>query len=290
MVKAIKLNDEIDKSGDIRVARDFVMKIISDQDNIRDNCLNSLIYPNTNEHLYCYRHLFENRKNMLSVIASSEQILSAISAGATEIDAFDISRFPKYYFYLKKAAIQGLTPKEYISFFHAEPEHEILPIKSWLYEDKIRKYMDKEGLVFWDYLFSIFFWKTIKEGLCRENHVAYGMQMENNRYLKKKEYYELRAKLKDAQVNIKTGDIRDLIGSYQNEYDVIYLSNIHSYIRRSEFRNLLCNFKTTPDGVVILGLVEGRMGPHSDDFKFSLVNKQPYKFTRENGYITARKR
>ena len=47
--------------------------------------------------------------------------------------------------------------------------------------------------------------------------------------------------------------------------------------------------KTTKDGVMILGIVDGNMSRHSvGNFDFRLLNGQPYKFTRHDGYITAK--
>ena len=80
--------------------------------------LNSAVYETTNEFLYAYRHLFVGQKSMLAPIGSCEQIFNAILEGIEEVDAFDISRFPKYFLYLGKAAIESLTIEEYIEFFH----------------------------------------------------------------------------------------------------------------------------------------------------------------------------
>ena len=77
----------------------------------------TFIYRFTNESIELYKNYLMNRKKVLSVTASGDQILNSILFGSKEIDSFDISRFPKYYFELKKAAIETLTRDEFIDFF-----------------------------------------------------------------------------------------------------------------------------------------------------------------------------
>ena len=78
----------------------------------------SAIYKISNERIQDYHKFLTNKKRMLSVIASGDQILCGILEGTEEIDAFDISRFPKYFLYLKIAGIQALNREEYVDFFY----------------------------------------------------------------------------------------------------------------------------------------------------------------------------
>lgn len=59
---------------------------------------NSFIYRFTNEKINEYQKYLENRKKILTVTASGDQILNSVLAGTKEIDSYDISRFPQYFF------------------------------------------------------------------------------------------------------------------------------------------------------------------------------------------------
>lgn len=289
------LTNKTDPTGDIRMAFDVIEEQApyASHDHYYSY---SKVVPTTNEYLYRYEHLFKNRKNMLGPIASGDQIFSAILAGIDDFEVFDISRFPKYFLYLKKAAVQGLTLEEYKEFFGRRFISEnCLPTKSkyyYLYQDKIRPYMDKEGLSFWDFFFKRYFLKEIYDGLSELNFLTDKVKARNNKFLQQKYYRELRDRLKDVRINVKTGNILDLATSYNSEYDVIYLSNIHSYIGIEGLLYLLHHLNTTPDGVMILAMVPGLWtgDNYIGDVDLRHFNGQPYKFTRYDGYIAGKRK
>lgn len=78
---------------------------------------NSSIYQFSNEDISLYQSYLENKGRVLSVTASGDQVLSSILFGAKKIDCIDISRFPKYYLELKKAAILSLSRDRFLTFF-----------------------------------------------------------------------------------------------------------------------------------------------------------------------------
>ena len=57
----------------------------------------SAIYKISNERTQDYYSFLIGREKVLSVIGSGDQILNLILEGTKEIDAFDISSFPKYF-------------------------------------------------------------------------------------------------------------------------------------------------------------------------------------------------
>ena len=231
---------------------------------------------------------------MLGVIASGEQIFSALLAGIEEIEAFDISRFPKYFLYLKKAAIQGLTVEEYMQFFHDDIRVERVSPKKHtyyhIYQDKIRPHLDKEALAFWDFLLARYNLRTIRNRFYMNTYVTREHQLKNNRFLQPKYYQELRDRLKDARINIQTGNIVNLAKSYDSEFDIIYLSNIHQYINTDELRYLMHTLHTTLDGTILLAMILGSHGPYTCNIDLRHLNGQPYTFTRHEGYITGTRR
>ena len=66
----------------------------------------SFIYKKTNERLQDIGDILENKKKILCVIGSGDQILNILLTNPEQIDAFDISVFPMYFLELKIAAIK----------------------------------------------------------------------------------------------------------------------------------------------------------------------------------------
>lgn len=280
---------------DIKMARN----IIDGKYSPCDNEEYSEVYLYSNEYLSHYAHLFEGIKTMLGVIGSGEQIFSAVLSGVEKIDAFDISKFAKLFFCLKKAAIESLSLEEYVMLFH--PPH-VGPELSTdtrlfqqLYQDKISEKLTPDDLVFWNYLFDNYSWWEILSRLCRvhwANDIRKDIQLKNNKFLDPKYYQELRARLKDTEISCRVGNITSLVSKYKAEYDLIYLSNVICYIEKDKFLSLLGRLKTTMDGLLLLTMVinfdilENRVG----NFDFRKYSGSPYIFTREDGYIIGKKR
>ena len=114
----------------------------------------SEIYLTSNEAMSAIQEYLNDRKKILSVIASGDQILNCILGGTKYVDAFDISIFPKYFLFLKIAAVKALTQEEYVRFFFGSigPEE----IYNDMY-DRIRDYLSGEELEFWDWYNSLFY-------------------------------------------------------------------------------------------------------------------------------------
>lgn len=78
----------------------------------------SQIYIKSNERIDDYIKYLRNKKDVLSVIASGDQIINMVLNGSKNIDAFDISVIPKYYLFLKLGALKCLTREQYLDFFY----------------------------------------------------------------------------------------------------------------------------------------------------------------------------
>ena len=79
----------------------------------------SSVYKVSNEKISAksYQETLSNKKKILSVIGSGDQILNSILLGTNDIDGYDISRFSKYFLQLKIAAILSLSKEEFMNFF-----------------------------------------------------------------------------------------------------------------------------------------------------------------------------
>lgn len=173
---------------------------------------------------------FSNKK-ILTVCSSGDQTFNLIFNDALEIDLFDINIFSKYYFELKKAAINSLEREEFFDFFFNKPfknnvfNFEIyLKIRDYILDDKIR--------YFWDYLFchykgiDLYYSNLFHKINCSKNTI-----IEYNDYLANKENYnKLKFLLKDKKFNFYNFDLFKNEIPNKNKYDFVYLSNIFDYL------------------------------------------------------------
>lgn len=210
----------------------------------------SAVYKISNERTQDYYSYLIGREKVLSVIGSGDQILNLILEGTKEIDAFDISSFPKYFLYLKMAAIKSLSKEEYIEFFY-EVSH-----RSELYDDmydRISFYLDDEISSFWDSLFNFFDWQDIYNStlFSSEPYIA-ANAINQNKFLQcDAAYEELRRALDDVVINVYEGDIFDLSCRIDGTYDLVYLSNIVYYNKPDEYKEMLDEFKLTDNGITL---------------------------------------
>ena len=104
----------------------------------------SPLFRFSNENISEYYKLYNfNNKDVLTVIGSGDQALSAIYRGAKKVDVFDINKLSYYLLMLKKYAIKSLTYNEFITFFNPSTEISIIDElykKINIKEDNIKSY------------------------------------------------------------------------------------------------------------------------------------------------------
>lgn len=219
----------------------------------------TFIYRFTNESIELYKNYLMNRKKVLSVTASGDQILNSILFGSKEIDSFDISRFPKYYFELKKAAIETLTRDEFIDFFvgkHLSSLVGFISCYKGLENDKLKEYysgfnnnMDKDYKEFWDEIFDIY---DINQVFSSPMFLVDDCHFQAlNPYLYDNNYEKLQKNIKNAKVKHYIGDIRQISSMLNKEYDLVNLSNIINYIDSDEYKDILNNLSLSDDGIAL---------------------------------------
>lgn len=219
----------------------------------------TFIYRFTNESIELYKNYLMNRKKVLSVTASGDQILNSILFGSKEIDSFDISRFPKYYFELKKAAIETLTRDEFIDFFvgkHLSSLVGFISCYKGLENDKLKEYysgfnsnMDKDYKEFWDEIFDIYDINQVFYSSLFFSDDCHFQAL--NPYLYDNNYEKLQKNIKNAKVKHYIGDIRQISGMLNKEYDLVNLSNIINYIDSDEYKDILNNLSLSDDGIAL---------------------------------------
>lgn len=220
-----------------------------------DNFINtSSIYRFTNEDITSYYHHLINKKKVLTVIGSGNQVINGILAGTKCFDCFDISMFPEYYLYLHLAAISALSKEDYIKYFLSEDREEVF---SYDFYEKIATNLKDKYKEFWDSLYDynegIDIYKSL---LFRQDFYKEETIIEQNPYLQDNNYEKIKTILRTDPIKISTTTADILTTTFKNKYDLINLSNILSYYFKytkiKEYVNYLkTNFKLNENGEII---------------------------------------
>ncbi len=225
---------------------------------------NSFIYRTTNEQIDKYQRYLKNRENILSIIASGNQILDTIYEGNKNITGFDISTFPKYYLELQIAALNTLGLKDYINFIYGDIDDE----KFDDMYDTIHPILEKEAKKFWDGLLNFFDFSEITASTLFSNEIVYPKNIiERNIYLQSEENYQ---RLKDniQQVNLKyvTGDIFSLAKELDTSYDFINLSSIIYYNDLDKYKERLETLPLIDNGEALTYLYKIKPFKENQDY------------------------
>lgn len=212
---------------------DSAFKIISGYEEY--DLFKSKIYPFSNEILTeILTHFDFNNKKCITVQGASDQALDMYLRGASSITTFDVNKFTKYYFYLKKAAVLAkIEPDEYIDFFYPYHFFDYINYNSFNLKtfDKIVPYLSGDNLIFWSNLFDSFESHYLSSMLLSEDIVPKEVLKNYIHYLKGDNYYELAEKIKDKDIDFKHVNVKDLENNINDKVDYIYLSNIMHYVR-----------------------------------------------------------
>ena len=197
---------------------------------------NSFIYKTTNEDVTIYEHLFKNKKELMSIIGSGDQVLNAIASGIYNIDCCDISVFPKYFLELKIGAIKALSKEEYIKFILDDFDEDLY--------DKTRPYLGKDTLEFWDSLFNFFESYTIYNStLFSSQTYNIDLQIDRNPYLM--DYEKTKKEVEKAHITYYDGDVYDILNQTKKMYDLVNLSSVIYYNQklRETYKEYLSSLK-----------------------------------------------
>ena len=238
----------------IIIAQKIVRRSYCNFNNINNFNLTSGIYRFTNEDISAYFHHLENKKNVLTVIGSGNQILNTILAGSTNVDCFDISIFPEYYLYLHIGAILSLSQEDYIRYFLSEDNKELFSYE--IYE-LIRKNIPNKYRKFWDSLYDYDEGIDIYNSLLfRQDYYNKETIINNNPYLQESNYLKLKNILETRSILINS-KVYDIINTkITKKYDLINLSNILEYYYNIDTINeyliyLKNNFNLNNNGEII---------------------------------------
>ena len=223
----------------------------------------SFIYKFSNESIIDYQKYLKNRNNAFIVTASGDQILNSILEGTTNITSCDVSRFPKYFFELKKAAILSLSKDEYLDFFLKDDNYDDI-LNDDIY-DNIRNNMCDEDREFWDGLFQFFEGGEIyNSSLFSHEIVTPQLVISRNSYLQDNNYNKLQSNIEKTNINHQIGNVRDIILNEKKEYDLVNLSSI-IYYYNGNYKELLESIKLSNEGIVLSYLYDRKRKRNFDD-------------------------
>lgn len=246
-------------NDDIKLAQKIVLGTHNNINNKNSYGDTSFVYKFSNEEISSYQKYLENRNDILTITASGDQILNSILAGSINIKSCDISRFPKYFFELKRAAILNLTKDEFINFFINESDYDQI-LNDDIY-DGFRNDLDQDDRKFWDSLFQFFEGGQIYDSfLFSHEIVTLSSATERNVYLQDSNYNKLQNVITKTNVSHYVGDIKDIIQSDHDSYDLVNLSSIiyYGFNGFDDYKNLIENINLNEDGVTLTYLYQLR--------------------------------
>lgn len=204
---------------DIRHAIDVI--------NSDDNSVNRFdkIYPFATENIYgCFSSYDFQDKDCLTVLGSSAQMLYMYTNGAKNVTTFDINKFSVYYFYLIKAfLLSNLAKEDLVNIFKMKDEKDVKKIFS-----KVAKYLKGDAYVFWKTLYNIYKEKLFNKEILF-HYVDTPTIYYTNGILDSENWNILKKIITNIEPNFMHCNIKDLPNSLNNQYDLMYLSNIIEY-------------------------------------------------------------
>ena len=194
----------------------------------------------------------KNCDRALTVISSSEQVFNQVVEGTSNIDIFDISVFPYYYFTLKRAGILSFSRvDQYCDFFYGDSDVERDDYYDDMY-DKMRKFLDSDSKQFWDSLFSFYDWSDIYHSMLFSSE-PYTLKrvINRNKHLQPAEYLKLHDTISKVNFTPYIGDINQLASKLPSSYDMVNLSNISTYQSVDTYQELLGKIPLKDDGQIL---------------------------------------
>ena len=224
--------------------------------------LYSRAYSRTTENINGYYNLFDFKgKSILTVIGSGEQILEAVSRGAKKVDAFDISMTAVMLYYLKEAALKSpdFLYDDYIKFFYTIT---VTPEDFQEVYARIKSYLNPIAKPFWEKVFTSDNPRDVMSKITWLRRLlsvkqAISILPKWISHLNEANYYELKKRINDCEVNIVISDVKEL-DSLEGPYDYIMFSNIYQYQideNFEKFKQAIERYKSklAPNGKIMVG-------------------------------------
>lgn len=244
----------------------------------------SKVYMHTTENIKDFLSCFDlNKKRVLTVAGSGDQLLNAYALGATLVDTFDINPLAKCAVDLKISALKCLSYEEFIHFFFSNfPEF----FSEGLYA-KIYPLLNQDTKVLFDTFFQKFGVKDSIKKLYYQMNPSLKKMKQMNLYLEEYYYYVLKENLKNKGVNFIESSIQDLRANITTSYDMMLFSNISDSINSIYTDDALKNYlrlihsltkKLNKDGVIETGYIYGNYPSVKSRSDFTIDSKREKYF------------
>lgn len=204
-----------------------------------------MIYGFTNELLHSsFPKNLDNTKSLV-VTSSGDHLLHAVLAGCTDITAFDINRFCKYYSALKIAMIKRYSHKIFyrkISEFIDECNRNDFDF-DYIYKlfNDVFPYLNDEEKAFWNTYFKLI--TSCNIDIKRLFYSCYSPY--SSAYRDKKYYNKIKDLIDGANIKYIDTDVATIANDTSKQYDYIHLSNMLEYATDDNIINILLNLETT---------------------------------------------
>lgn len=220
--------NRVDK--DIEIAKN----IISGNDFYGYFCGFSHIYPFTTENIKGYMNNIEIKSdgNYIVPCSSSDHLLNIAAKGGKNIDTFDISIFPRYYMYLKLAALKVLECEDFKTYLlsgYNKDENNLFNIKFYEEIRNMISNLDNDSLKFWDALYNFEFGRKIMKSKLFSDGCGKGFTLNNNIYIIEEYYNKLQQNVENLNISYINCDVKELPDLLEKQYNGIFLSNINDY-------------------------------------------------------------
>ncbi len=212
-------------------------------------------------HKALFQKLKTNGTNYLGLIGSTDPMFNAIFFGYQNITVFDINTLNVHFMFLKIAALLSLTYEEYLDYFYSADEDKYL---SKFYYEKLKNELPTDSFQYWESLYTNFkndnFSNLFYSGKFDEKDIELlkKVTIPSNSFLTKENYLQLQHKLKTIYLTYYVEDFANLLPYIcKNQYDFMYLGNLHNYCKDTFYFELLKKLESnlTQNGILQGGFI-----------------------------------
>lgn len=218
------------------------------------------------------------KKRVLTVGSSGDQLLTYSLMGSKDVTIMDANPLTPFFVALKLEALQTLTREEFISFFtrdsfFADSDSNKNFMNYEVYLEKIRPNLDSDIASFWDAIYE----KDIANKIFNLDGKMTGLPP----YLSTDEsYQQTRQNILNTNITFALAELSSFHEHASEEYDLIDLSNIYTYVKKDKFFEAVNNLYPF---LTEKGLFKLHYGEEELKSEFNLYNKPCESITSSLG-------
>lgn len=219
-------------------------RAINASKNIMNNALNetdakhSGLYLHMNDDIkMSLENLNFNKEKALSVMAGGDQVFNLIYSGVKNIDAFDKNVLTYFIFHLRRAIFLAYGYEKSSEIENLFMDFNCNPQKLLEILNILKLFMPNDVYMYFEEILKYNYYLSISKNSSNLFPFIYGNRrgIGNNLYDRKRAYanrsvfQKLQDNLDKSSVNFIESDIQDLPDFLEEEYDLMYFSNIVEY-------------------------------------------------------------